>query len=144
MKTLERLIRLHKTRVDEKRLFIAQIEDRLQRLQTEIQEYYDELSREGALRDGSLTAQLMYPDYERGIHYKILRAKRYYQEVEIQLEKERQKLSEAYAELKVLEITRQKRIDEMAIIQRKKEQGELDELGRKHDRPKKIDRYTKF
>ncbi len=131
LKTLERLIRLHKTRIDEKRLFIAQIEDRLQRLQGEIQRYYDELAHESNLRDASLTAQVMYPDYERGIHYKILRAKRYQQEVEIQLEKEMQKLSEAYAELKVLEITRQKRINDTAIIQRRKEQEELDELVRK-------------
>lgn len=126
--TLERLIRLHKAKVNEKRLFIAQIEARLQKLQKEIQGYYDTLAHESSLRDQSLAAQVMYPDYERGVHYKILRAKRYRQEVELQAEKEKEKLSESFAELKILEITHQKRLEEIKIGYQKREQAELDEL----------------
>ena len=128
MKTLDRLIRYQKKKMDEQRLFVAQVTERVERLQAEIGQLDQNLKREGDLAMETIEGALTFPPYARGVSLRKKKVQRYLKEVQIQLEQEQKKLYVQFEELKRYEIIHEATIKAEQGSLEKKHQNTQDEI----------------
>ncbi|MGI4850376.1 MAG: hypothetical protein ACRYGR_00295 [Janthinobacterium lividum] len=99
-----RLIKFQKKKIDEQRLFVGQVMERVERLQAEIIQLNNTLQQEQELASHTLEGTMMFPTYAKGVNLRKSKVRRYLQEVETQLAQEQEKLRLQFAELKKFEI----------------------------------------
>lgn len=104
MNSLMRLIKFQKKKIDEQRLFVGQVMERVERLQAEIIQLNNTLQQEQELASHTLEGTMMFPTYAKGVNLRKSKVRRYLQEVETQLAQEQEKLRLQFAELKKFEI----------------------------------------
>ncbi|MBV8547836.1 MAG: hypothetical protein JO126_00055 [Alphaproteobacteria bacterium] len=129
MKSLQTLIKLQKTRVDEQRQLLAQLENQLAYIERRIAELEVYKAREQVTADQNEEARATYGAFVKGA---VAKGR--------EMEKERltateavriahDKLAELFEEQKRYEIAEQARIDAEAKEESKRERQELDEVG---------------
>ena len=112
MNSLMRLIKFQKKKIDEQRLFVSQVMERIERLQAEIVQLNNTLQYEQELASHTLEGTMMFPTYAKGVHLRKSKVRRYLQEVEAQLAQEQEKLRLQFAELKKFEILHASKVEQ--------------------------------
>lgn len=129
MKSLGTLIDLKQRELDEKRRVLVQLEEQLDLLNKNAQDLKDELAREAALAASQPDMARYFGEFAKGNEQKQenLREKKVtlVQIIEVQ----RDQITEAFSELKQMEIAKENRDDEEAATANRKETAELDEIG---------------
>lgn len=130
MKTLRRLIRYHQKKIDEQRLFMAQVAEKENQLQKELDQIALTLQSEShfSSRNNALLLVYGHTAYIQGLQSQKKKVERYLKEVSLRLEQENEKIRTQFSELKKYEIlyegeqaSRQKAMDQ-------KEQNMQDDL----------------
>lgn len=131
MTDLSALIQVRKHAVEEKQKFLAELYRQAEELQMQKQNLLDQLQQE------TITVQKMNDIqalndlalYSMSVKKKVSEIENSWQKLEIRIEASREDMREAFADLKKIEITQERREEEEALEQLKKEMDELDEIG---------------
>jgi len=130
-KTLKNLIRLHEWRLDEKRRELAEELKQLDSYRASLQDLLEEVIREqnAARQAEDLQVGAAFAPYAQ-----VARGRRENLEQSIimkeqQVEEARERLAEAFKELKTYEISQANREKKEALEKARKDQGVLDEIG---------------
>lgn len=131
MANLDPLIKLYKKTVDDKQQVLADLYREAERLENKKQAMLDEIAHESEAMQNmeGIDTQSFFGPYVEGMRIKIdeIDAKR--ATLEKTIEVAREDVRAAFAELKKAEITAERRAEEEARIQAKKESDALDEMG---------------
>ncbi len=128
MKSREGVLRLKKFQVDEKRRQVAQIEGMLadfQEMVDILEKQIGEEQRKAGIEDINHYA---YPTFAKAAMQRRDNLYNSIEDLNAQLEKARANLSEAFEELKKLDILEDRAQSEAAFQQAEEEQAELDEI----------------
>lgn len=120
MNSLMRLIKFQKKKIDEQRLFVVQVRERLERLQAEIVDINNTLGYEQELASHTLEGTMMFPTYAKGVNLRKAKVKRYLQEVQTQLAQEQEKLQLQFSELKKFEILFESKREHERLVKERK------------------------
>jgi flagellar protein FliJ len=129
MKALDGLIRLHRWKLDEKRLKQAELERLVGTLRGEIRKLGESVVAEGAVAVNSAEGSFAFGPYAAEAVERRRRLEQSLTEVEAQMQAAADEVGEAFRELKKFDIvkSRETRLaDERA---RRQEQASLDEIG---------------
>ncbi len=128
MKSLKRLIRLRKQKVDEQQQYLGTLQDRLNKIQNELTTLHYHLENEQKIATESVEGTLAYVRYAATMQVRIEQIERLYNESLAMYEKEQQKLQELFGELKVLEVFEAEELKRLQKRADQKEQSFLDDL----------------
>ena len=128
MNSLMRLIKFQKKKIDEQRLFVGQVIERIERLEEEIVQLNKTLEYEQELASHSLEGTMMFPTYAKGVNLRKAKVLRYLQEVQTQLAQEQEKLQIQFTELKKFEILYETKREEERREREKKQVNAQDDM----------------
>ena len=131
MADLSSLIRLRKHTVDQKQKFLAELYRQAEELEAKKKSYEDKLSKERELLEQQemLEALAWYGRFAEGVKSQIDLVKKDITNLEQRIEIARADLRNAFAELKKIEITNERRLAAEKKEEQRKEEKELDEIG---------------
>jgi flagellar export protein FliJ len=129
MKPLQRLIRLHQSKLDDERSTLAALEAREQELRTAATTLEIEFEQECLLASLSPDGTLSLPGYIEGVRHRRNGFALALQDIALDLETARERVREAYGELKRFEIMGEQRALAEKRAATRREQSTLDELG---------------
>lgn len=129
MKSLSTLIELKQRALDEKRRILVQLEEEQERLEQEEKELKEAWKREATLASSQPEMSSYFGPFSQGNEkqQEICRDKQH--TMRQLIETQRDQITEAFAELKQLEIAKENRDEEEAADANRKENAELDEIG---------------
>lgn len=129
MKGIDGLIRLHRWRLDEKRLVLAEIERLAARLRQELGDLEQEVASEQKVAGGSPEAMATYGHYAVAVIDRRATLTRSLAEAEEQARIALEAVSAAFRELKKYELVKARRERTEEDKERRRQQAVLDELG---------------
>ncbi|MFN7709989.1 MAG: flagellar export protein FliJ [Holosporales bacterium] len=128
MKALIKLIRMTKGKVDEQRQAIGRIQLRLNQVNQQIDALQNHLNQERKVGDTSFDGTWAFYEYAENVDRHLQRLARQKKEIQLQLEREQERLRPLYAELKTLEITSARYQERARQAEARKEQQQMDEF----------------
>ena len=134
MKPYDTLIRLADRALDEKRLVLAGLEDRLDAVKVRRQAIEDQLAAEQARARESTEVIFGYGAYAEDVIRRREAADAEIAAIEIEVSEAREEVRTAFAELKRFEITHERKLAQQAKEQADKDQAALDEVALNLDR----------
>ncbi len=131
MADLSSLIRVRKHAVEQKQKFLAELYRQVEAMQARKRKLETDLLRERKALDEIATAEAIayFGRYAEATRRKIEQLAHEIAKMETRVEIAREDMREAFAEMKKIEITKERREAEKAEDLRKKEARELDEIG---------------
>lgn len=129
MKSLGTLIKLKQRDLDEKRRALVLLEEELERLLAEEQKLKDELAREAQLASTQPEIARYFGEFSKGNEKKQNHVREKQATMRALIEAQREAITAAFADLKQMEIAKQKMDDEEAAAANRKETAQLDEIG---------------
>ncbi len=129
MKSLGTLIELKQRALDEKRRTLVQLEEQLDLLDGNVKKLKDELKHEAALASSQPDIARFFGEYAKGNDDKQANLREKRGMLLSLIEAQRDNIIEAFADLKQLEIAKEKRKEEEDANIKRKEDAELDEIG---------------
>ena len=136
MSKLDSLIRLHERTLDEARRELGRAEAAVASAAAAIDALEAEIKAEQAAAGADLTGQFGYANYARQAIARRAELHTAHQQAEVAREQVREKVAVAFAELKKLEITAERRAALAQQEENRRLQGELDEIAQQQDRQK--------
>ena len=137
MSGLDQMLRLQKWSLDEKRRQATDLEALIDRLQGDIRRLDDDVAHEIETARNDIQLQRALPDYKKLMAERRARIEKSVADLTAELEKLREQIMEAFAELKKTEQTIQNRLQRQRNQQRRRDQGRADEMGLTLHRRKK-------
>lgn len=128
LKTYGRLMRITRQRIDQQRLFLSQIEGRLERVQGEIGRLQEHLAYEETISKESLEASIAFPPYAQKVKVTLDHLGRQQREITLQLAQEKEKMMTFFSDLKVYEVTKKNIEGQMDADENQADQEDLDEI----------------
>ena len=129
MKSLKRLIRLHKTELDQRRIVLGVIERRRAEIVASLAALEREYAKECALVERSLDAAAMFPRYAEVVRQRRGAFEAAIADVDREITIARDAVLAAFAELKRYELTAERKLAEARREGLRIEQTRQDELG---------------
>ena len=129
IKSLKRLARVHKGELDQRRAALGVIERRRAEVVAVIEGLEQEYRSECALTERSLDAAVAFPRYAEAVRLRRKALELAVAEIDREAEVARAAVLEAFAELKRVEITLEKKLEEERRAGLRRDQAKLDELG---------------
>lgn len=129
IKSLRRLARLHKGELDTRRAELGVIERRRADVVAMIEALEAEYRHECVLAEQSLDSMVVFPRYAEAVRLRRRTLELTLAEIEREAEAARARVLEAFAELKRVDITLEKKLEEERRAGLKRDQVKLDELG---------------
>lgn len=136
MNGLDQLLRLQKWTLDEKRRQAADLVALIERLQGDIKRLDDEVAREIEAARSDLEASRHLPPYRDMMAKRRERLEQSVADVNLELERVRDEIAEAFGEIKKTEQTIQNRQERKRQAIARREQIETDEMGLEQHRRK--------
>lgn len=133
-KTLETLIRLHQFTLDERRRELKEVQEREDALKAQLAELAARVEKERQMAAESPEYGAAYSRFVTWARDERRRLERAVQDMQPELEQARDRMAEAFAEKKRVEITRDNRQEEEEMDRKHREQIELDEVGMQRHR----------
>lgn len=125
---LATLIKLCKSRVEDKQKEIAVFRDKIIALETKIAELHAAIVREEEAAKGSPDLSAYFGTYQQRAHDQIEQSKELIRQTEEALQPHLDELAELFAEQKRVEILHARKLEEARKQRLKKEQQQLDEI----------------
>lgn len=130
MADLTSLIRVRKHLVEQKQKFLAELYRQAEELQSQKQTMLDQKEAEmEKVREMSVEMLSYFGPYTQAVKERVKEIEDNIKTLEARIEIAREDMREAFAELKKIEITHERREEEALRELNKKESGELDEIG---------------
>jgi flagellar FliJ protein len=129
MKAIDGLIRLHRWKLDEKRLKLAELERLVVHLQEELRKLEAVVVEERAIATGSPEAALTYGPFTTEVIERRKRIQQSLAEAEGQMQAAHDDVAEAFRELKKFDIVKSRDMRAVEDRDRRREQAALDEIG---------------
>lgn len=129
IKSLRRLARLHKGELDKRRAELGIIERRRAEVVAAIDALEAEYRHECSLTEQSLDAIVAFPGYAGAVRLRRRALDLVLAEIDVEAEAARARVLETFAELKRVDITLEKKLEEERRAGLKRDQAKLDELG---------------
>lgn len=129
IKSLRRLARLHKGELDKRRAALGVIERRRAVVVAAIDKLEQEYQSECALTERSLEATVAFPGYAGAVRLRRKALDLALAEIDREVEVARAAVLETFAELKRVEITLEKKLEDERRAALRRDQAKLDELG---------------
>ena len=129
MKSLQTLIDLKQQELDEQRRILVQLEEEMERLKAQEAELKKELAREGDIASKQPDMARYFGAFAQGNEQQQEQTREKQATINTLVEKQRDVITEAFAELKKMEIVKEKRETEEQANADRKETEELDEIG---------------
>lgn len=129
MKAIDGLIRLHRWKLDEKRLKLAELERLVGTLREEMRKLEDAVAREGAVASASAEASFGFGTYAAGAIDRRRCLEQSLAEVEGQVQAASDEVADAFRELKKFDVVKSREVRIAAERTRRREQATLDEIG---------------
>lgn len=138
MTDLSALIRVRRHTVEEKQKFLAELYRQVEAMQLRRQKLEQDIVRERKTVDEMATAEAIayFGRYSEATRKKIEQLGREIRKLETRIDIAREDMRAAFAELKKVEITQERRAAREARERLKKENSELDEIGLESHRRK--------
>ena len=139
MQGLNTMIRLSKFQLDEKKRKLAELRDLLEQVQDSLNALEEEhqRERETATASGQLDFMRAYTDYRTAAEDRKSNLLRSISEIEDEIQRITDDISEAFQELKRYEMTQEERLEKSRKTTQQREQASLDEFGLQAFRRKK-------
>lgn len=139
MQGLNTMIRLSKFQLDEKKRKLAELRDLLEQVQGSLNALEEEhqRERETASASGQLDFMRAYTDYRTAAEERKSNLLRSISEIEDEIQRITDDISEAFQELKRYEMTQEERLEKSRKTAQRREQASLDEFGLQAFRRKK-------
>jgi len=128
MSAIDSLIRLHRYKLDEKRLHLAELDRLAERLRNEGVRLEQELVHEQRAAAASAEARYAYGNFAKDLNARRAKLKSSVTEVEGQIVAAREALAEAFQEVKRYEITAENRRKHGRLVAARRHQIEQDEV----------------
>jgi flagellar export protein FliJ len=129
MKSRKSLIQLRKFEVDERRQTVADIETMMEELQQMVIDLERQIEVEQEKAGVSDVNHFAYPTFAKAAIARRDNLKNSCVELEAKLEESRDKLAEAFEELKKVELIEERDAERVRVHEAAQEQAELDEIG---------------
>lgn len=129
MKSRKSLIQLRRFEVDERRQTVADIETMIGELQQMVIDLERQIEVEQEKAGVSDVNHFAYPTFAKAAIVRRDNLKNSCAELETKLEEARDQLSEAFEELKKVELIEERDAERVRVHEAAKEQAELDEIG---------------
>ena len=129
MSGLDQLLRLQRWTLDEKRRQASDLELLIERLVQDINKLDDQVEHEIQASRANIELQRQLPGYRQVMKGRRERLDKSLVDLRGELEKLREQITEAFSELKKTEQTVKNRHQRQRVIERRKEQANLDEVG---------------
>ncbi len=129
MKSRKSLIQLRRFEVDERRQTVADIETMIGELQQMVIDLERQIETEQEKAGVSDVNHFAYPTFAKAAIVRRDNLKNSCAELETKLEEARDQLSEAFEELKKVELIEERDAERVRVHEAAKEQAELDEIG---------------
>jgi flagellar export protein FliJ len=129
MKAIDGLIRLHRWKLDEKRLKLAELERLVSHFQEELRKLADVVVEERAVAVGSPEAGYAFGPFAAEAIERRQRIQQSLAEVEGQMQAAHDEVAEAFRELKKFDIVKSRDMRLAEDRERRREQVSLDEIG---------------
>lgn len=129
MKSLSTLIDLKQRDLDEKRRVLVQLETELERLQQQEEELKRALAREGDIASKQPDMARYFGAFAQGNDQQQEQVRDKQSTMQVLIDKQRDTITDAFAELKQLEIAKENRDQEEEDATNRKESAEFDEIG---------------
>ena len=129
MSGLDQLLRLQRWTLDEKRRQASDLELLIERLVQDINKLDDQVEHEIQASRANIELQRQLPGYRQVMKGRRERLDKSLVDLRGELEKLREQITEAFSELKKTEQTVKNRQQRQRVIERRKEQANLDEVG---------------
>jgi flagellar export protein FliJ len=137
MSGLDQMLRLQKWSLDEKRRQATDLEALIERLHGDIRRLDENVVQETETARHDINLARALPEYKKTMAERRVRIEKSIADLTAELEKLREQIMEAFAELKKTEQTIQNRQQRQRVQQRRREQGQADEIGLGMHRRKK-------
>jgi len=129
MKAIDGLIRLHRWKLDEKRLKLADLERLVGALREEMRKLEEAVVHEGAVASVSAEASFGYGNYAADAVERRRRLEQSLAEAEEQVRVASEEVAEAFRELKKFDVVKSREVRIAQERTRRREQTALDEIG---------------
>jgi flagellar FliJ protein len=129
MKALDGLIRLHRWKLDEKRLKLADLERLVDALRAEMRKLGESVIQEGAIASGSAEASFGFGPFATEAIERRRRLEQSLIDAEGQVQAASDEVAEAFRELKKFDIVKSREMRLVEEKMRRREQVTLDEIG---------------
>lgn len=129
MSGLDQLMRLQRWTLDEKRRQASDLELLIERLVQDINKLDQQVEHEIQASRANLELQRQLPGYRQMMKGRRERLDKSLVDLRGELEKLREQITEAFSELKKTEQTVKNRQQRQRLVERRKEQANLDEVG---------------
>jgi flagellar FliJ protein len=129
MKAIDGLIRLHRWKLDEKRLKLSELERLVAHLQDEVRKLDEMVVEERAIAAGSAEAGYAYGSFAAEAIERRRRIQQSLAEAEAQMQSAHDEVAEAFRELKKFDIVKSRDLRAADDRDRRREQAALDEIG---------------
>lgn len=129
MSGLDQLLRLQRWTLDEKRRQASDLELLIERLVQDINKLDDQVEHEIQASRANIELQRQLPGYRQMMKGRRERLDKSLVDLRGELEKLREQITGAFSELKKTEQTVKNRQQRQRVIERRKEQANLDEVG---------------
>jgi flagellar FliJ protein len=129
MKGLEGLIRLHRWKLDEKRLVLAELERLAARLRQELIDLETEVADEQKIAATSTEAMATYGNYAAAVIARRAKLNQSLSEIEERMRAALEEVTAAFRELKKYELVKARRDKNAEQQEKRQQQAVLDELG---------------
>lgn len=129
MKSLTTLIDLKQRELDEKRRILVQLEEEMDKLNTNAKKLKDELARESKLASEQPEMARYFGEFAKGNKQQQDNLREKKVTLNSIIESQREAINEAFSDLKQMEIAKENMDAEKAADENRKENAELDEIG---------------
>ena len=136
MSGLDQLLRLQRWTLDEKRRQASDLELLIERLVQDINKLDDQVEHEIQASRANIELQRQLPGYRQMMKGRRERLDKSLVDLRGELEKLREQITGAFSELKKTEQTVKNRQQRQRVIERRKEQANMDEVGLQQHRRK--------
>ncbi len=129
MKSLATLIKLQKTKVDEQRVLLANLQKQLTEIQAQVDALREEQAQQAALVRQEPDVAMNYDLYLKGVLKRLEVLEKRKRTVELAVNLARDKLAELFEEQKRYELAEKARLEEEEAEEQRRETHILDEVG---------------
>jgi flagellar protein FliJ len=129
MKAIDGLIRLHRWKLDEKRLKLAELERLVGALHEEMRKLEEAVAHEGTVASASAEASFGFGTYAAGAIERRRCLEQSLAEAEGQVRAASDEVAEAFRELKKFDVVKSREVRIAEERARRREQATLDEIG---------------
>lgn len=136
MKGLPTLIKLRQRELDTLRRNVGLLEEELAKLVKREKQLKKELQNERKLASENMEMAQFFGNFAQGNEQQQEQMRALQQAVNVEIDAMREKVAEAFGELKRMEISHEKLLEALAEERKHKEQKELDEIGLQQHRRK--------